>query len=168
MAGIDLNERAKEVSIAFQNPYGLVKTELKGEIDLFACIASVIDKITSAYAMKFEKAEHPLYPGILKDEILLVEAYIALLHMSHAQGLILENMKVVGKNRINQSAQIVDMVNTLSKIGKLNQAISDHSLASRALNQLLVYADRNDYSIENVYQIMLAKQSNVDPMRLAS
>lgn len=168
MALLDLNERAKEIATIFTNPYGLVKTETRGETDLAACLAVIMEKITSAYVSKYEKAEHPTYPGTLKDEVFLTEGYIALLHLCATQGFILENMKVVGKNRNNISSQIVDIINTLSKIGKLNQAISDHSLASRTINQILVYAERNDYDIERLYQSMREKMTGANITKLAS
>ncbi len=168
MATIDLNERAKEIVGNIVNPYGAIKVETRGEFDATACLAAVLDKLTSAFAAKFDKTDHPSYPNVLSEEIFLVEAYIALLHFSATQGFILENMKVVGKNRSSMSAQIVDIANTLSKIGKVNQAISDHSLASRALNQILNYADRNDYDIERLYQMILQSQIGSETTRLAS
>jgi hypothetical protein len=157
MPSIDLNARAKEIFNLFPSLYGKVKLDDRGEPDMAAYVVSLIAKLGAGFNAKYAKQAHPLWEGHLEDEILITEAYIILLHMSASFDLILDNKKIVGKNRNTVAGQLMDMVNTLSKLGKASLTISDHSLASSALNQLLTYADRNSYEIDDVYQKMVAR-----------
>lgn len=157
MPSIDLNARAKEIVTLFPSLYGKVKLDDRGEPDMAAYVATLIAKLGAGFSAKYAKQANALWEGHLEDEILITEAYIILLHFSGTFDLILDNKKVAGKNRSTVAGQMVDLVNTLSKLGKNNQAISDHTLAASALNQLLIYADRNNYEIEDVYQKMVAR-----------
>jgi hypothetical protein len=170
MPSIDLNARAKEIVNLFPSLYGKVKLDDRGEPDMAAYVATLISKLGAGFAAKYAKQGHPQWPGHLEDEILITEAYITLLHFSGTFDLILDNKKIAGKNRSTVAGQLVDLVNTLSKLGKNSMAISDHTLASSGLNQLLIYADRNNYEIEDVYQKMVARltEGQATETRMAS
>lgn len=156
MPAIDLNARSQEILVNFPAPHGRIKLDDRGEPDMAAYLAAIMSKLTAGYAAKYAKQKHSDWAEHLEDEILITEAYIGLLHFAGTFNLILDNKKIAGKNRGTIGGQIVDLVNTMSKIGKNNAVISDHSLTASALNQLLVYADRNSYEVEDVYQKMLA------------
>jgi hypothetical protein len=99
MPSIDLNARAKEIVTLFPSLYGKVKLDDRGEPDMAAYVVSLISKLGAGFSAKYAKQPHALYKDHLEDEVLITEAYIILLHLSATFDLILDNKKIVGKNR---------------------------------------------------------------------
>jgi hypothetical protein len=99
----------------------------------------------------------------------VTEAYILALNFAGAFALIIDNKKMSAKKGNTVAANVLDIINTLSKVGKASAVISDHALVSSALNQIVLYADRNSLEIEEVYQIKLAEvRGGAAPLALAS
>jgi hypothetical protein len=111
---------------------------------------------------------HHKYTDRRADEVYLTEAYILALNFVGVFNLIIDNKKLASKKGNTVAANVLDIINTLSKVGKANAAISDHSLLSSALNQIVLYADRNSLEIEEVYQLKLAEFGGSQQLALAS
>lgn len=171
MASINLFDRAQEVFTVFDNHlYGKIARENKstGEPDMAAHIVPIIDKLSAAFTAKYAKEIHSDFARPA-DEVYLTEAYILALNFAGVFNLIIDNKKLPAKKGTTIGATILDIINTLSKIGKASATISDHSLISSAINQIVNYADRNSYEIEEVYQIKLSKlRGEAAPLAVAS
>lgn len=172
MASINLHDRSQEVFATFgaANLYGKIKLENNvGELDMAAHLMPIVEKLSLAFAAKYSKEMHSKYTDRKADEVYATEAYILALNFAGAFGLIIDNKKLPAKKGNTVAANVLDIINTLSKVGKANAAISDHSLVSSAINQIVLYADRNSLEIEEVYQIKLAEvRGDEAPLALAS
>jgi hypothetical protein len=170
MASINLHERSQEVFATFgaAQPYGKIKLEHGGEPDQAAHLVPIIEKLSLSFAAKYSKEMHHKYTDRRADEVYLTEAYILALNFVGVFNLIIDNKKLASKKGNTVAANVLDIINTLSKVGKANAAISDHSLLSSALNQIVLYADRNSLEIEEVYQLKLAEFGGSQQLALAS
>jgi hypothetical protein len=170
MASVNLHDRSQEVFTAFNGQlYGKIKLENNvGDIDTAAYILPIAEKLSQAFLAKYSKEMHAKYIDRKADEVLVAEAYILALNLAGAMNLIIDNKKMVSKKGNTIAANLLDAINTLSKVGKASAVISDHALVSSAINQIVLYADRNSLEIEEVYQIKLSEVGGGKPLALAS
>lgn len=154
---MNLNERSKEISAAFPNFHANLATEHQGQPDTSSFIMALATKLTGAYASKQLKEKHNELPKRTAEEVALTEAYILALVFADKFGLILDSKKVATKKGVTTAAQIIDILSTLTKVGKANGVLSDHTLISSVINQILHYANRNHLDIEGVYEEMRKK-----------